>query len=66
MRFCSQFKDDSFDSSVELLVNCGATSDFMLIQTAKRARLPPYNLTNPGQVVTTGCVQVEVPYYTRT
>ena len=29
--------DDSFDSSVELLVDCGATSDFMSMQTAKRA-----------------------------
>ena len=32
--------EDSFDSSVELFVDCGATRDFMSMQTAKRARLP--------------------------
>ena len=57
--------EDSFDSSVELLVDCGATSDFMSIQTAKRARLPLYKLRNPGHVLTAGGVQVEVRYYTR-
>ena len=57
--------EDSFDSSVQLLVDCGATSDFMSMQTAKRARLPLYKLRNPGHVVTAGGVQVEVRYYTR-
>ena len=57
--------DDSFDSSVELLVDCGATSDFMSMQTAKRARLPLYKPRNPGNVLTAGGVQVEVRYYTR-
>ena len=56
---------DSFDSSVELLVNCGATSDFMSMQTPKRARLPLYKLRNPGHILTAGGVQVEVQYYTR-
>ena len=72
MRLCSRFEgafahvcDDFFGSSVELLVDCGATSDFMSIQTAKRAQLPVYKLTNPGHVLTAGCVQVEVRYYTR-
>ena len=63
-RICAR-RDDSFDSSLELLVNCGAMSDFMLMQTAKRARLPPYKLTDPGQVLTAGGVQVEVRHYTR-
>ena len=58
-------REDSFDSSVELLVDCGATSDFMSMQTAKRARLPLYKLRNPGHVLTAGGVQVEVRYYTR-
>ena len=57
--------EDSFDSSVELLVDCGATSDFMSMQNAKRARLPLYKLRNPGHVLTAGGVQVEVRYYTR-
>ena len=57
--------EDSFDSSVELLVGCGATSNFMSTQTAKRARLPLYKLRNPGHVLTAGGVQVEVGYYTR-
>ena len=57
--------DDSFDSSVEILVDCGATSDFMSMQSAKRARLPLYKLRNPGHVLTAGGVQVEVRYYTR-
>ena len=57
--------DDSFDSSVECLVDCGATSDFMSMQTATRARLPLYELRNPGHVLTAGGVQVEVRYYTR-
>ena len=52
--------DDSFDSSVELLVDCGATSDFMSMQTAKRAQLPLYKLTSPGHLLTAGGVQVEV------
>ena len=34
-------------------------------QTAKRARLLLYKLTNPGHVVTAGGVQIEVRYYTR-
>ena len=62
-RICAR-RDDSFDSSVELLIDCAATSDFILMQTAKRARLPLYKLTNPGHVVTDGGVQVEVRYYT--
>ena len=57
--------EDSFDSSVELLVDCGATSDFMSMQTSKRARIPLYKLRNPGHVLTAGGVQVEVRYYTR-
>ena len=57
--------EDFFDSSSELLVDCGATSDFMSMQTAKRARLPLYQLRNPGHVLTAGGVQVEVQYYTR-
>ena len=63
-RICAR-RDDSFDSSMELLVNCGATSHFMSMQTAKRARLPLYKLTKPGHVLTAGGVQVEVRYYTR-
>ena len=58
-------REDSFDSSVELLVDCGATSDFMSMQTARRARLSLYKLRNPGPVLTAGGVQVEVRYYTR-
>ena len=50
---------------MELLVDCGATSDFMSMQTAKRARRPLYKLRNPGHVLTPGGVQVEVRYYTR-
>ena len=53
------------DSSVELLVDCGATSDFMSMQTAKWVRLPLYKLRNPGHILTAGGVQVEVRYYTR-
>ena len=41
-RICA-CREDSFDCSVELFVDCGATSDFMSMQTAKRARLPPIN-----------------------
>ena len=63
-RICA-CRDDSFDSSVELLVDCGATSAFMSMQTAKRARLPLYKLRNPGHVLTAGGVQVEVRYYRR-
>ena len=63
-RICAR-GDASFDSSVELLVDCGATGDFMSMQTAKRARLPLYKLTNPGHVLTAGGVQVEVQYYMR-
>ena len=63
-RFCA-CREDSFDSSVELLVDCGATSDFMSMQTAKRARLPLYKLRNPGHVLTAGGVQVEGRYDTR-
>ena len=63
-RICA-CREDSFDSSVELLVDCGATSDFLSMQTAKRARLPLYKLRNPGHVLTAGGVQVEVRYYTR-
>ena len=37
----------------------------MLMQTAKRSRLPLYKLTDPGQVLTAGGVQVEIQYYTR-
>ena len=63
-RICA-CRDDFFDSSVELLVDCGATSDFMSMQTAKRARLPLYKLRNPRHVLTASGVQVEVRYYTR-
>ena len=63
-RICAR-REDSFDSSVELLVDCGTTSDFMSMQTAKRARLPLYKLRNPGHVLTPGGLQVEVRYYTR-
>ena len=63
-RICA-CREDSFDSSVESLVDCGATSDFMSMQTAKRARLPLYKLRNPGHVLTAVGVQVEVRYYTR-
>ena len=38
-RICA-CREDSLDSSVELFVDCEATSDFMSMQTAKRARLP--------------------------
>ena len=48
-----------------MLLDCGATSDFMWMQTAKRARLPLYNLTHPGHVMTAGRVQVKIRYYTR-
>ena len=50
-RICA-CREDSFDSSVELLLDCGATSDFMSMQIAKRARLPRYELRNPGHVLT--------------
>ena len=63
-RICARCAD-SFDSNVELLLDCRATSDFMSMQTAKRARLPLYKLTNPGHVLTAGGVQFEVRYYTR-
>ena len=63
-RICA-CREDSFDSSVELLVECGATSDFMSMQTAKRALLPLYKLRNPGYVLTAGGLQVEVRYCTR-
>ena len=62
-RICAR-RDDFFDSSVELFIDCGATSDFMLMQTATRARLPLYKLTNPGFVSTARGVQIEVRYYT--
>ena len=58
-------REDSFDSSVEVLVDCGATSDFMSMQTAKRARLPLYKLRNLGHVLIARGVEVEVRYYTR-
>ena len=63
-RICAR-RDDSCHSSVELLVDCGATSDFMSMQTAKRARLPLYKLTIPGHVLTAGGVQAKVRSYTR-
>ena len=63
-RICA-CREDFFDSSVELLVDCGATSDFMSMQTAKRARLPLYKVRDPGHALTAGGVQVEVRYYTR-
>ena len=63
-RICAR-RDDSFDSSMELLLDCGATSSFMSMQTAKRARFPRYKLPNPEHVLTAGGVQVEVRYYTR-
>ena len=58
-------QDSCFDSTVYLLVDFGVTSDLMSMQTAKRARLPLYELTHLGDVVTAGGVQVEVRYYTR-
>ena len=64
-RICAG-RADTFDSSVELVIDCGATSDFTSMQTAKRARLPLYKLTNPGHVVTARGVQVQVRYYRRT
>ena len=57
--------DESFESSVESFVVCGATSDFMSMQTAKRAPLPLCKLRNPGHVLTAGGVQVGVRYYMR-
>ena len=63
-RICA-CREDSFDSSAELLVDCGATSDYMSMQTPKRVRLPLYKLRNPAHVLTARGVQVEVPYYTR-
>ena len=63
-RICA-CREDSFDCSMEFLVDCGATSDFMSMQTAKRAQLPLYKLRKPGHVLTAGGVQVEVRYYTR-
>ena len=50
---------------MDLLVDCGATSDFMSMQSTKRAELLLYKLTNPGHILTTRGVQVEVRYYTR-
>ena len=52
MRLCSQF-EGAFAHVVmtlltpawNLLVDCGATSDFMSMQTANRARLPLYKLS---------------------
>ena len=64
-RICARC-DNSFDCSVELLVDSGSKSDFMSMETAKRAQLSLYKLTNPGHVVTSRGVQVEVQYYTRT
>ena len=58
--------DDSLGSSVESLVDCGATSDFMSTQPAKRARLPLNKLTSPGHAVSAEGVHVEVRYCTRT
>ena len=43
-RLCAR-RVDSFDSSVELLVDSGATSDFKSMQTAKSAQLLLYKLT---------------------
>ena len=37
----------------------------MSMQTAKRARVPLYKLTDPGHVLTAEGVQVEVRYYAR-
>ena len=58
-------QDDSFDSGVHVLLNCGARSHFMSMQTAKSAQLCLYTLTHPGHIMTTGGVQVDVRYYTR-
>ena len=63
-RICA-CREDSSESRVELLVDCGATSNFMSMQTVKRERLPLYKLRNPGHVLTAGGVQVAVRYYTR-
>ena len=48
-----------------MLLDCGATSDLMSMQTAKRAVLPHYELTHPGNIMTAGGVHIEVRYYTR-
>ena len=45
-----------------MLLDCGATSDFMSMQTAMRAQVPLYKLTHPRHVMTAGGVQVEVQY----
>ena len=59
-------RDISSESAgVQVGLECGATSTFMSMQTAKRARLPLYKLTNSGHIMTAGGVQVEVQYYTR-
>ena len=50
-RICAR-RDDFFDSGAEVLVDCGATSDFMSMQTAEKARRPLCKLTNAGQVLT--------------
>ena len=48
-----------------MLLDCGATSDFMLVQTAKRAPVPLYKITDPGHIMTAGGVSVKLRYYTR-
>ena len=63
VRICA-CRDDSFDSNMKFCFGCGATSDFMSMQTVNRAQLALYKLINPGHVVTPGGVQVQVRYYT--
>ena len=50
---------------VQVLLDSGATSDFMSMKTAQSARLPLYKPTRPGHVLAAGGVQVEVRYYAR-
>ena len=47
-----------------MLLDCGATSDFMWMHTAKRARLPLYKFTHQEHFMTAGGVRVKIPYYT--
>ena len=46
-----------------MLLDCGATSDFMSMQTAKRGRFPLYKLTHPRHLMTARVVQVKVGYH---
>ena len=48
-----------------MLLDCGARSDFLSMQTVKRARFPISKLTHRGHVMSAGGVQVEARYYTK-